>query len=44
MGILLRFGARAGDRRYQAQYDLNHDGFIDALDLLVLASMPLCHT
>ncbi|HEX5478146.1 MAG TPA: hypothetical protein VFY79_00350 [Dehalococcoidia bacterium] len=42
MGIVRWLGARAGDRHYQAQYDLNGNGVIDPGDLAVLLSMRPC--
>jgi hypothetical protein len=42
LGIVRWSGARVGDRNYHEDYDLNHDGVIDALDLYDLLSMPSC--
>jgi len=37
--IALRLGAKHGDRRYQAKYDLNGDGVVNLIDpLLAIAS------
>jgi hypothetical protein len=43
VGILLRFGAHVGQYRYQARYDPNGDGVIDANNLLMLLNTPVCH-
>lgn len=44
VGILTRFGTRAGQHRYRAAYDVNGDGVIDANDLLDVLAAPLCPT
>ena len=43
VGILRRFGSHAGDRRYDAKYDVNGDGVIDGLDLQQVASTATCN-
>ncbi|TAK60580.1 MAG: hypothetical protein EPO22_09145 [Dehalococcoidia bacterium] len=43
IGILKRFGAHEGQKKYKAKYDVNHDGVIDAADLLQVANTPTCH-
>ena len=42
VGIIRRFGARIGDRRYQPRYDVNHDGVINQLDLQRVFGTPTC--
>jgi hypothetical protein len=39
-----RFGAHAGDERYDARFDLNQDNVIDVKDLLISVHTPLCKT
>lgn len=41
-GIFRRAGARIGERRYHARYDVNRDGVIDGWDALAVAGRPLC--
>jgi len=43
VGILNRYGAHEGNRRYKAQFDVNHDGVIDAKDLAQVGETPTCH-
>jgi hypothetical protein len=43
IGIVRDFGARDGERRYRARYDVNQDGVIDALDLAAVLMTPSCH-
>lgn len=42
LGILRNLGARRGDHRYKADYDVNGDGVISVDDLLVLLTTPSC--
>ena len=40
--IVRRLGARHEHRRYDAKYDVNHDGVIDVRDISALLDAPLC--
>jgi hypothetical protein len=42
IGILRRLGSQVGDARYQARYDINEDGIIDALDAFEVLATPTC--
>ncbi len=42
IGILLRWGAREGQRHYNWRYDLNDDGRINGADLHEVLTAPLC--
>jgi len=42
VGVLRRLGTRAGQRHYDAQYDLNGDGKIDSRDLRIALTSPAC--
>jgi hypothetical protein len=42
VGIIVRFGAEEGERRYKAVYDVNHDDVIDLEDLVQVLLTPTC--
>jgi hypothetical protein len=42
IGILHRYGATEGQRRYKAKYDLNDDGVINAADAAIVLNTPTC--
>jgi hypothetical protein len=42
IGIILRFGAEEGERRYRSTYDVNHDDVIDFDDLIQVVTTPTC--
>jgi hypothetical protein len=42
VGILKRLSAHRGDRRYDPQYDVNHDGVIDIKDVMQVVQTPIC--
>jgi hypothetical protein len=41
--VLRRLGSEEGERRYQARYDLDHDGDIDWRDVeIIFVDIPTC--
>ncbi|HYM16619.1 MAG TPA: hypothetical protein VEZ14_13775 [Dehalococcoidia bacterium] len=42
IGIFFRMGAHQGQHRYNARFDVNHDGVIDVNDLLQVLAAPTC--
>jgi hypothetical protein len=41
--VLRRFNSEEGERRYRAEYDLDHDGDIDARDVeIIFVDIPTC--
>jgi hypothetical protein len=42
IGVLVRYGAEEGERRYNAKYDVNGDGRIDFGDIAVILQTPTC--
>jgi hypothetical protein len=41
-GIARHFGARAGSPKYEAAYDVNHDGVINSRDIKLVVHTPTC--
>jgi hypothetical protein len=42
VNVLGRVGSKEGQRRYDARYDLNHDGRINIIDAVLVLRIPLC--
>ena len=42
IGIIKRYGAEEGEKKYKAKYDVNHDGVIDAEDFIQVLETPTC--
>jgi hypothetical protein len=42
VNVLHHLGAKEGQRRYDARYDLNHDGRINIIDAVLVLKIPLC--
>ena len=42
IGVLTHFNARIGQRRYDARFDLNHDGRINSIDVFIALNTPIC--
>jgi len=42
VGILVRYNAHEGSRRYRASLDLNHDGVLNIDDLAIVVETPTC--
>jgi len=42
IGIIKRFGAERGERRYKAKYDVNGTGIIGILDIEMVLDTPTC--
>ncbi len=42
VGVLIRFGTRAGDLRYVARYDIDRNGRVNIVDIFLVLRLPNC--